>query len=259
MTMIHRSLALLALLASLVGAGCGAPMTSASDREADEILARLRQSYQTTPMLTLRGNMMVTGAPVTIIFDALVRSRDSLRIDLTGPFDIPVGALSATPANFLFFNAQEAEAIEGSPDRETFAKLMQLDLEYDEMVSMLRGELPRFPAAGSYKAAWSGGEVTYTVSAAGGIIERFTIDTSQTAVTSYSRSHAEGERNVEELSIAYNRFTGVGGRTFPRKVNVDINGGERKVTVNVEKIEDTIDPAKSCALALPDGIERRRL
>ena len=103
-------------------------------------------------MLTLRGNMMVTGAPVTIIFDALVRSRDSLRIDLTGPFDIPVGALSATPANFLFFNAQEAEAIEGSPDRETFAKLMQLDLEYDEMVSMLRGELPRFPAAGSYKA-----------------------------------------------------------------------------------------------------------
>jgi hypothetical protein len=260
MITIQRSLPLLALLTALIAAGCSTPkVTSASDREAGEILARLRQSYQSTPMLTLRGTMAVTGAPVTIIFDALVRSRDSLRIDLTGPFAIPVGALSATPTAFVFFNAQEAEAIEGRPDRETFAKLMQLDLEYDEMVSMLRGELPRFPAAGAYKAEWSGSDVTYTVSAGAGVTERFTIDTSQTAVTRYVRSHADGERSVEDLAIAYDRFTGIGGRTFPRKVIVDINGGERRVSVAVEKAEATIDPSKSCALSLPDGIERRRI
>ncbi len=255
----YRSPALLLVLASLAAAGCGTPaVRTASDREAEAILARLRQSYATVPMLTLKGELRITGAPVTIIYEALVRSRDSLRIDLTGPFAIPVGALSATQDGFLFFNGQEGEAIEGRPDRETFGKLMGLNLDYDEMVSMLRGELPRFPDAGTYTAEWSGDEVTYSVTRPG-MAELFTVDTADVAVLRYSRSRIEGELPTEEFAITYDLFSRLGGRAFPRKVNVDIEGGERRVTVSVERMQDAIDTQRSCALTLPGGIERRRM
>jgi len=259
MTTTYRSLALLVVLTSLIAGGCGPSVVrTASDREAEAILARLRQSYATVPMLTLKGELKITGAPVTIIYEALIRSRDSLRIDLTGPFAIPVGALSATQDAFLFFNVQEGEAIEGRPDRETFGKLMGLNLNYDEMVSMLRGELPRFPEAGSYTAEWSDGEVTYSVTGPE-MTERFTVDTADVAVLRYSRSRIEGERPVEEFAITYDLFSRLGGRTFPRKVNVDIEGGERRVTVGVERMQDAIDPQRSCALTIPEGIDRRRM
>lgn len=225
---------------------------------ADLLLAGLRRSYESTPMLSLNGDMKISGIGATVWFDALVRGRDSLRINLVGPFGVPVGALSATRDQFLFFNAQEGEAIEGIPDRETFGKLMQLELEYNEMISMLRGELPRIPEPGSYQAEERDDMMHYTVRTARGV-ESFTIDIDEQAVTGYRRMIGSGSQAVEEFSVTYRDFQSLGDRKFPKRASVSIANGAQKVAVTVEKLRNRIDDTRSCALDLPPGIERKRL
>jgi Domain of unknown function (DUF4292) len=241
--------------------GTGAPPAADDARSisvAEEVLTALRASYASTPMLTLNGDMKIAGAGITVWYDALMRGRDSLRINLVGPFGVPVGSLSATPAEFLFFNAQEGEAIEGAPDRETFGKLMQLNMDYDEMASMLRGELPRIPAAGTYKAEERDGVMHYTVTNSL-VTERFAVRMEDLAVESFSRVIPNAGEPFEELAITYKDFYKVEGRQFPKKVYVAIANGEQKVTVTVDKVRSSIAKDRSCSLQLPPGIERRRL
>jgi|GEM_PF-1875817 len=243
---------------AVLGAGCSGSreMVNAGEAESQALLEQLRQSYAATPDLSVNGNLRVSGA--TIWFDALVRGRDSLRINLVGPFGVPVGALSATPDAFVFLNAQEGEAVEGRPSRENFAKLLMIDLEYDEMLSMLRGELPRFPAPGTYTARKSDDAIAYEVRTPG-MVEKFSIALGDATLQSYARGTDVGGTIAEELAITYNDYRALGGRQFPRRGIVDIGAGQQKITISVERVSDRIDPDRSCAIDLPPGIDRRKL
>lgn len=255
---IHIPGLLAMLVAALLAVGCGTARQAASagDAESQALLARLRQSYAATPNLSVNGDLKVSGA--TVWFDALVRGRDSLKINLIGPFGVPLGALSATPDAFLFLDAQLGEAFEGRPDRESFGKLLMMELEYEEVVSMLRGELPRFPEPGTYTATKNDDIITYEVRSPR-MLERFTIDMEDATLQNYSRSRIMGDEVQEELAITYNDYQPLSGRPFPRRGLVDVGGGQQKITIKAERVRDQIDPDRSCALDLPPGIDRRRL
>lgn len=258
------TLGALALVAATFGfAGCAGGSSTVSTKgnseaAADSLLARLRASYETTPTLALNGDMKISGLGITIWYDALVRSRDSLRVMLNGPFGIPVGALGATRSEFIFFNAQEGEIVEGAPDSETFGKLVQMELNYDQMSAMFRGELPRFPEAGTYSTRSVDGLTEYTVRTPT-IREIFLVSPADLEVRNYTRYRATGDTAAEEIAIVYKDYRAVGGRRFPHKASVSIAGGERKVSITVEKVRGEIGADRSCALELPDGLPRRRL
>ena len=265
MKRLDRSCFLLIILLSAVAAGCsgarqttaGAAGNPASDAQAATLLERLRKGYASTPDISVNGDLKVSGA--TVWFDAIMRGRDSMKINLIGPFGVPLGAMSATQDQFLFLNAQEGEALEGRPDRETFGKLLMINLEYDEMISMLRGELPRFPAPGGYTASLDDDVMQYEVKN-GSTLERFSIDADDATLLKYSRSTVAGETTAEEFSITYRDYNlSLGGRPFPKRGAVDIASGTQRIAITVERVRDRIDPGRSCALDLPPGIERRRL
>lgn len=250
---------LLSLLASLIASACaGARVTTADSEEAVKLLERLKASYSSTPSLTIVGTMKISGVPATVWFDALARARDSLKIGLTGPFSIPVGAMAATPETFLFFNAQEGMAYEGRPDRETFAKLMMIDLDYEQMVSMIRGELPHIPEAGEFQAELIDGNMRYTM-VQGDVRESFTIDPSNLAALDFRRWRSSGEADVMELSMRFSDYIRVGGRTLPRKGIIEINNAQQKVTVDVDKAYDFIESERSMVVDLPPGTPRKRI
>ncbi len=242
-------------------AGCGSgtsAVRATSETLADSLLMRLRASYETTPTLAINGEMKIAGMGITIWYDALVKSRDSLRVNLIGPFGVPVGALAATRGAFVFFNAQEGEAIEGKPDGETFSKLMQLELDYDQMVAMFRGELPRFPERGTYEYATNSDGVRYTVRSAIGR-EQFVIDPADATVLSYVRYPAVGDTTTEDFAITYKDFRTVGGRKFPHRASVSIANGDRKVSITVDKARESAPEGKYCTVQLPAGVPRRRM
>jgi len=252
-------IALGALALGTVAVGCSSSRTAvADDADAHALLARLVESYAATPALNITGTMKISGVPATIWFDALARGRDSLKIGLTGPFGIPVGAMCATPGAFVFFNAQEGTAYEGEPSRTTFAKLMAIDMDYDQMVSMIRGELPRIPTAGEYTAELLDGNVRYTVSR-GSSTEMFTVDPTTLAAVDYRRWHRSADNEVTELSIRFRDYMRIGQRTLPRRANVEINDAEQKLTIEVDKAVDTIADDRSLAVELPPGTPRKRI
>ena len=253
-----KILALAGSLICLLSACSTTTTTVVNDTEAVDLLERLRSSYATTPMLAIEGTMKISGMPVTIWFDALARNRDSLMIGLTGPFSMPVGALGATPDYFIFFNAQEGAAYEGRPDRSTFAKLMSIDMDYQQMISMIRGEIPNLPATGEYVAERRDDLVYYRVSRAG-VNEDFTIDPETLMALDYRRWRESGSRQVTDLSIRFRERLRVGGRSVPRKAFVEINDNEQSISIEVDKASDNISEDRSLIVELPPGTPRKRI
>jgi hypothetical protein len=224
----------------------------------DPLLRRLEAGYASTRDLTVEGNLKISGVPATVWFDAYVKSRDSMKIILTGPFSIPVGAMSATSSSFVFFNPDAGEALDGRPDRETFQKLMLVALDYNEMISLLRGEIPHIPAASEYTAAAEDGDIRFVIDSLG-LREEFVVDPDLPAITSYRRSRVRPDTTLVELDITYQNFTTVGDRRFPRNVVVDVADGTQRIRVTVEKVTPEIDAEQSLMITIPGGIPRRRI
>ena len=269
--MLNRSsilapLLLSALLAAFTGGKSTTsttPTTSDSTTESGEspyagLLAKLRASYQSTPNLAMKGTMKISGIPATIWYDAVVKQRDSLKITMTGPFGIAVGALGATPQGFLFFNAQSGEAVEGRGERETFRRMLQVGLSYDEIVSLMRGELPAIPEEGTYTAKPDGDNVTFTVGKES-YREIFTLDPESLEALEYQRVHINGETTTEEISVTYKNFVSVASRRVAKRAQVSLSGGQQTMQVNIEEIRDSIPNGIFCALQIPAGVTRRKI
>lgn len=269
---MNRRSPILTLLAVLTLAGCASTRQTTSGAAAGatggadtvrpalgaELLREVAAGYQSIPALSINGTMKATGQPVTVWIDAIIRRRDSLKIVLNGPFGIPIGAMSATSSNFLFFNTQEGEVVEGTPDRRTFSQLLMVELDYQEMVSLLRGELPRIPAEGSYTATENDGLLSFVVNGPD-MREEFTIDPDDRTVRSYGRWIVRPDTTLPELAISYDNFTKLGDRRFPRRAVVDVQGGAQRISITIDKLAADIPAGRSFALDVPAGIPRRRL
>jgi hypothetical protein len=263
---VHRSFGFLVLVAVLAGGCTGSKSTTtpASSTTADNVLRELQKAYQSTPNLSIEGEMKISGVPATVWFDAFIKRTDSMKVLLTLPFGLPGGGMSATPEHFIFYQIQEGVAHEGHPDRETFAKLMQVGLNYDELMALLRGEVPKLPAPGSYTATEQEGYIIYHVST-GPVVEEIMVDPTLPVVKTYIRRRIDPNAadttsgSVTELAINYDNFRLLGSRRFAYRAMVNIRDGEQTINVKITKASDKLPDGESLALDVPQGIERRRL
>jgi hypothetical protein len=263
---VHTSFSLLVLFAVMAGGCTGSKSTTtpASSTTADNVLRELRKAYQSTPNLSIEGEMKISGVPATVWFDALIKRTDSMKVLLTLPFGLPGGGMSATPEHFVFYQAQEGVAVEGRPDRETFAKLMQVGLNYDELMALLRGEVPKLPEPGGYTATERDGFIIYYVTT-GSIVEEIMVDPTLPVVKTYIRKRIDPNAadstsgRVTELGINYDNFKVLGSRRFAYRAMVNIRDGEQTINVKITKASEKLPDGESLALDVPQGIERRRL
>lgn len=251
----RRSLAPLLFLAATLG-GCAAGRT-ATTSEADVALRTIEAGYRATPDMAIEGSVKVSGLGVTVWVDALVRARDSMKITLTGPFAMPLGAMSATREAFEFYKADEDIVLLGTPDRATFGKLLMLPLDYDELVALLRGEIPRVPGPDEYEVRAEGGLLYFTVRRPAQL-EHLIVDPASAIVTGYTRSRIVDGAAVPELSITYSQFATFGGRQLARRASVEINGGTQRLSVSIDEVDATIPADASLALDIDPGVERQR-
>jgi hypothetical protein len=250
----------IALCAALLAvAGCRTTRLAAIG-EAETTLRSIETGYASTPDMSLEGTVRVSGIGATVWVDALVRGHDSLKITLTGPFAIPFGALSATRSRFEFYKADEDIVLVGAPDRRTFEKLLMIPLEYDELVALLRGEVPHVPAPGEYEAQAREGSLVYTTHRGERDeerIEEIVVDPTRQAVTAYRRFRRNGDTTAEELSITYSSFAPFGSRQLARRAAVDIAGGAQHIAVSLDRFDARLAEDASLALDVPEGTERR--
>jgi hypothetical protein len=244
----------LPFLALALIVGCRTAQVAATT-DAEALLRAVESGYRSTPDMALEGTVRVSGVPATIWVDGLMRGRDSMKITLTGPFAIPLGAMSATRTAFEFYKADEDIILYGTPDRRTFEKLLMIPLDYDELISLLRGEIPRVPQAGEYQVRADGELLHFTVRF-GDRVEEIAVDQPLKAVRSYRRLRLEPDTLLPELEVTYSGFASFGGRQLARRAAVDVAGGAQRINVTIDRVEATIPDDASLALDMPAGVER---
>lgn len=252
-----------ALLAPLLLAACGGSKTAVHD--AADVLSRVAKSYQSTPDMTMKGTMKISGIPATIWFETYAREYDSLKMVLTGPFGVSVGALGSTPAHFTFLELfQENVAYEGRPDRETFTKAMQLGLSYREIVALMRCEVPHIPTstdinAGTLTVRNEGDLIHYTVPQ-GEKTEIFSVDPKKLVITSYTLTRDYRGEEVTELAVTYQNFYNKAeGRYFPQEATAVLNDGAQTLRISIDNVKGRIEKGTTLAVEVPAGMERRTL
>lgn len=261
-TAVHARIAALLLAAILLGA-CGGSKGVVND--AADVLSRVEKSYKSTPNMTMKGTMKISGVRATIWFETYAKQYDSLKMVLTGPFGISVGALGSTPAHFTFLELfQDNIAYEGRPDRETFTKAMQLGLGYREIVALMRCEVPHIPTASDMNAGTltirdEGNLIHYTIPQ-GDVTETFTVDPKKLVITAYTLKRTYGAEEVTELDVTYKDFyIKTQGRYFPQEATAVLNDGQQTLRISVDQVKSSIEGETTLAVEVPAGMERRTL
>lgn len=251
------------LLTSMFVAACGSSREITHD--ASDVLGQIQESYRATSDLAMKGTMKVSDVPATIWFETLVKGYDSLKMVMTGPFGINIGALSSTPKHFTFLELfQNNVAYEGTPNRETFTRSMQLGLGYREIVALMRCEVPHIPSAtelrnGKTTVENAGDEIRYIVPQ-GAVTESFTVDPEKLVITRYELRRKVDGREITELEVTYdNFFLKVGKRVFPEKATAVLNDGQQTLRITLDKIKDEIENEQNLTLNIPAGMERKTL
>lgn len=250
-------------MSAILLSACGG--TKGIVHDAADILSRVQRTYHATPDMTMKGTMKISGVPATIWFETYVRKYDSLKMVLTGPFGMSVGALGSTPAHFTFLELfQENVAYEGRPDRETFSKAMQLGLGYREIVALMRCEVPHIPtaedmSAGTLMVRNEGDLIHYTIPQLKST-ESFTVDTKKLVITRYSLKRTYGNTEITELDVTYrNFFSKVEGRYFPEEAVAVLNDGQQTLNLTIDRVKGTIESDTRLSVDVPAGMERRTL
>ena len=251
------------LLSSVFLGACGSSREMTYD--ASDVLGQIEKSYRATADLAMKGTMKVSDVPATIWFETLVKGYDSLKMVMTGPFGINIGALSSTPTQFTFLELfQNNVAYQGTPNRETFAKSMQLGLGYREIVALMRCEVPHIPTNAELKNGKmtiekEDGEIRYIVPQ-GSVTESFSVDPEKLVITRYELRRKVGGEEITELEVTYdNFFLKAGSRTFPEKATAVLNNGQQTLRITLDKIKDEIENEQNLTLNIPAGMERKTL
>jgi len=68
--------------------------------------------------------------------------KDSLLMNIYGPFGIQIAKLFSSNKEFVFYNMFQNQIISGTPSKENFLKATNLNLSFDELIHLIRNEVP---------------------------------------------------------------------------------------------------------------------
>jgi hypothetical protein len=223
----------------------GSQVKTSSQKSINDIaIEKLFTLTDITPNLSIEGSMRVTGIPIGISFEAVIKRKDSLKLILTGPFGISVGALSATPDHFIFYNARQDEVIEGTPNKETFKKLIQIDMDYYDIVSLLRGELSKQPVIGNFTVQEFKDSLCFKTT----LIpkEEYTILQNQNSLQNYTRY---SDLKNKEITVKYSDFKSLNDkRLFAMKSDAQIFSSNQNLRLSVDEVKDEIENGNYCTI-----------
>ncbi|HYF02879.1 MAG TPA: DUF4292 domain-containing protein, partial [Patescibacteria group bacterium] len=118
------------------------PQTPATNVEMKELpMPKHRTDIYSLDMAT-QLTASISGSTNSANANIIIGGRDSLSMTVRGPLGIVIGKLYSNPQYFLFYNALGNEVLEGAPRAESIAKATQMALSYNDIMYLMRGEIP---------------------------------------------------------------------------------------------------------------------
>jgi hypothetical protein len=180
---------------------------------------------------------------------------DSVSMSLIGPMGIALGRFFATPNYFLFFNAINNEAVEGSPNSENLQKAIMMPMSFIEFARLVRGETPGKPE--NFVPDTSSGKLKiYKNFEEKGFVEYVVLNDDRNIVQ-YQRKLRDG---TLILNVFYSDYDSYDGIVLAKKINFEFPQVPGRIALNVDKyiVNDSANN-KPYSFKVPDSIKHFRI
>ena len=202
---------------------------------ASEVIERIHKRDHA--IHTVKGNGSITIESVehsnTGSFEMSLRKPDSIRVDVSGPFGIRVGTLMLARERFLFYNWRNNTATIGKPDGGTFSSMLNITLQFDEILRTFTGEFFANSMNDSLRE-FSVNEGLYVIRyQSGNDVKEYRVDPNLFVVTSYRLLDSLDHPRIVTLASRFSDDTSI---PLPALVRVIFPRERRSLTISYDDI-----------------------
>jgi hypothetical protein len=208
--------------------------------------------------LELEAELSITMQGETNTADCILRmgGRDSLSMEISGPFGISVARLFAEKQYFLFHDMLQGRAIEGIPTQEQLSEVTFMPLSFDDYASLFRAEPPGDPLSFILVDSYSDStKLLYKRISAIKTTEFILCSKENGTIKEYQRKNVDG---TIELSMIYDQYSTIEGVLMPGVVTLSAPSRGLQLTVSSEKIIVN-SPLNTLRFQLPASIKPLRM
>jgi hypothetical protein len=197
--------ALAALVCVIVGLfGCAAPSATTSTASGSATKGKrpanfaLEQAFEKRSALLTSlyadGNLTIEvgGKKQQAHFTGAVYKRDSILLNVTGPFNIAVAKVGSTPTFMNYYDVLTNTVYQGEPTAKNFQQRLGVPLSHDDIACFLRGEVPGGFSGFALESALNDSEDVFTRTK-DTVSERLVYSHAAAAMTAFQRRNAKGD------------------------------------------------------------------
>ena len=213
---------------------------------------------ETLQSLEVEAEISITINGETTAADCILKmgGRDSLSMEISGPFGISVARLFAEKDYFLFHDMLQGRAIEGIPTQQQLSEITFMPLSFDDYASLFRAEPPGDPLSFTLVDSYSDStRFLYKRLSSAQTVEFILCSKENGTIKEYQRKNAEG---TVELSMIYDKYSEINGVFMPGIVTLSAPSRELQLTITSDNI--SVNPLLSpLRFQLPSSIKPLRM
>ncbi|MBQ6269999.1 MAG: DUF4292 domain-containing protein [Bacteroidetes bacterium] len=215
--------------------GCST-LDQKEDTENKEINIKEEEPIVKLPLKSYSDNNISLKAKIKIAFPDLNQSAtakiniahtDSLLIQVYGPLGIPVGKLFAKKDYFIMNNNLESTTYTGIPNAKTLKKLINIPLEFNDLICLLQAVLP--VDVNNFKYLKSTNEEEYFEYMHTDGNELVSVKKQNNLFSKYQRNNIN---NLTVFNVKYKTYK----NNFPNNITIEFNSLSGKVEIEYQDV-----------------------
>lgn len=207
----------------------------------------------------VEADISITVNDVTNTANCLMQmaGRDSLSMEITGPFGISVARLFSDKEYFLFHDILQSRAIEGKPSREQLSEVTFMPLSFEDYASLFRAEPPGDARSFTLVDTFSdSSKVLYKRSTDPLATEFVLCNKANGTIIEYQRKNKKG---IVELSMKYDNYSMVNNIFMPSIVVLSSPSRGLSMKVSAQSIIVNSAIPTTMRFSLPSSITPLRM
>lgn len=170
-------------------------------------------------------------------FRVVIQKPDSIYLSIMGAFGIELAQILVTKDNFIFYDALENTAYEGTPSNDFLQDIFHIDLSFNDIMDAFVGSVNLtqnlYKLPDDYKVDYDQYVLTYNDSLMS-TKTQYRVDIRQLGITKYTLWDKNGD---VALQGKYSKFNIVQGVPIPYKIEVQRSQEGQLININYKKMD----------------------
>lgn len=184
-------------------------------------------------------------------FRLAIKKRDSLSINITGPFGLAIASGLATKDQLIYINELTSQVLFAKPSKKNIKKVFRVDLSFEELLDILTGNVLIDTHQISKQQVRVEEDQYLITNEKDQFIHKYWIDIRELAVSKY---HIYNRRGNLLLDLRFNNFTQQKGIVYPQFIYFESAERNEKIKVSYSKVKVN-EPNLDLNIYIPEDAE----